>query len=284
MGDKQLKGVFKHTVKEIENGSKGCYKRTNTEFTYLRSQELKELAKTTDVKVVGVTRLKPYKVKNNDTHEEIVLFNKTVTDVDGKETVVTGLTTELKDRKGLFWTTTGYLQVGFKTYIQLCKSLLIPLLILLGVAAGITTTVLYEPPPPPYVETDPDYDEDQQNWDEDVVKNGNDSEPAIDSTTFPGYSVLYIANATETISLVNPAVNTVDFTYSIVNADGEELYTTSKIRPGKYVPLAIGKLYSEYGSYAMSFVVKTYDIETGVECTSVTMPVVLNVGTHIHEH
>lgn len=274
-----------HTVQHIENANTGHYKPTDTEYTYLSKEMFKEMSQTEQQHIAGYTRIKPYSLTEDDARKQgkpynAVHFSKQTVDVDGKTVNVTGLRTELLEKKPFCTYTKGYLKVGLYTYVQLCKSFLPLLLLLLVLFVTIFTTVVVVKTPPapvPYVEEDPDYDEDQQDWD-DTVKNGKDSTASTDTTSFPGYSQVYIANASETVALVNPSENTVDFSYTLLDADGKELYTTSKIRPGKYIPFSIGKLYPYYGSYALTFVVRTYDTVTGVECTSVTMPVTLTVG------
>ena len=96
--------------------------------------------------------------------------------------------------------------------------------------------------------------------------------------TFPGDSTVVIDGFDGTVELVNPGTNTVDFTYTLLDGEGTELYTTSKIRPGKFVPFSIGKLFNAHGSYSCTFVVHTYDVNTGVECTSVTIPITLVIN------
>lgn len=283
----QVAGICVHTVQSVENCCTAVYKPTDTVYNYLSPAIFKELAQTEQQYIAGYTQIKQYTLteecarKQNKPYNVVHFLKQTLTD-EGKPVNVIGLRTKLADKKPAFTYTKGYLKVGLYTYVQLCKSFLPILLIILFAIAMVTTVVVITKPTPapPYVEEDPNYDEDQQDWDDnDTIKSGKDSESSIDTTSFPGYSQVYITNATETIALVNPAVNTVDFTYTLVDADGYELYTTSKIRPGKYVPFSIGKLYPNYGSYALTFIVRTYDTATGVECTSVTMPITLTVGT-----
>lgn len=279
-----------HTVQPEEHGCTAVYKPNNTEYNYLNPAMLKELAKTEQIHITGYTQITPYAMTEDDARKQnkpynAVHFLKQTMTAEGKYVNVIGLRTKLTDKKPALTYTRGYLKVGLYTYVQLCKSFLPILMVVLFTIAIVATVtiVVNQPTPSPlpsYVEEDVGYDEDQIDWNaNENVKSGTDSKACINTTSFPGYSQVYIANANETVALVNPAVNTVDFTYTIVDADGTKLYTTSKIRPGKYVPFSIGKLYPHYGSYTLAFIVRTYDTDTGIECTSITMPITLTVGT-----
>jgi hypothetical protein len=285
MANKKL--IIKHVVEDVSNVEdfkEGKYKKTDTPFTYLKKDTYDKIIQDDDeqINMLGSLVLKPYDPQQSDKRrDDIAVFEKEAVDENNNPVTGIGLITEIRTRKKFFWYTKGYLKVGPQAYVQYCKNWFILLILFLallgGCLFGVVTIYKHINQPAPYVEEDPNYDEDQQDWDNQNPKSGKDSVASADSTKFPGYSVLTIEDKNGTIDLGNPSENTVDFTYTILDSEGNELYTTSKIRPGKYVPLAVGKLYSSAGSYDITFDIRTYDVDTGAECTSVTMPVTLVV-------
>lgn len=354
-----------YVVKDIANDydnvevKTGEHKKTNVSFTYITKATYKEIVDANNDMVaaddsfptvvnVGSCALKPIKEKTDETEVDdfdTVIFEKEVPVSRGsrKMTTVIGLETRLWSKCKFGYYTKGYLYVGDHTFVGLCKNWLIPLLIILGILAflwGMTVTVVEVVDhftTPPYIETDPDYDPDQEiwtgtlpgmpeepvvtvteevveettiavseetepvketeqtsgesipvikdddyaedygDWDGSMPKSGKDSVAAEETIVFPGYSVIVLEDCNGTVDLINPTTNTVDFTYTLLDANGEELYTTSKIRPGKFVPFSIGKLFNAHGSYSCQFVVNTYDVNTGAECTGVTIPITLTI-------
>lgn len=301
----------RYVVETLINGKKGKYRKTDTEFTYYTKKQFKQVqedyAKTvaeqaqgtnTELQPIGFIRLKPCELQEIDDTRNVngvvntsievverqrydtVIFEKELPDAAAytrRNVKVVGLETQLLEKKPFLTYVKGYVAVGADKFIQWHKSLLPILLLLLGLLFGgcLITYIVTRPEPAPYIETDPDYDDEQRDWDGALPKSGKDSTAAQDTTTFPGYSTVIVTQDNPVMELVNPSINTVDFRYTVLNAEGTELYTTSKIRPGKCVPFSIGKLFNATGSYELNLIIKTFDVESGVECTSVTIPIVL---------
>lgn len=305
---------IRYIVEDVENGKIGHYKKTDTKFTYLTNKNFKQLKETckqenTDIPVIcGNVVLKPCDLQKIDDSRRVngnlvestaaieqqefdtVVFEKELPDATAytrRNVRVVGLETKLCYDKKFTWYTKGYLNVEENTYVRYCRSWIPILILILGLCfcgiLGYSGYKIYEKnnTPTKYVETDPNYEDDQYIWEGDLPKSGKDSVASEDTTTFPGYGVVVINKETPTVDLVNPIVNTVDFTYTLCDTEGKELYTTSKIRPGKYVPFAIGKLYNIVGSYQLSLIINTYDINTGEECVSVTIPITLEVTENL---
>lgn len=301
----------RYTVEKLKDGKIGKYRKKDVEFTYYTKKQFNQVVSVFEkkqaeleynaenvLKTVGYLRLKDYKMQDVDdtvtvngtvvTNAEIiekqacdtVIFEKEVRGTAHSKIKVVGLETKLLEKQPMFTYVRGYLAVGKQQYVQWCKSWLPIFILLVGlvfccVAVPVTVTKLIEHNA--YIEEDPNYDANQQNWNGKLPKSGKDSFGGEDTTTFPGYNTVIVTQEAPTMELINPAVNTVDFTYSVVDAEGNTLYTTSKIRPGKCVPFSIGKLFATKGAYDLSLVVNTYDVNDGTECTSITVPIILYV-------
>jgi hypothetical protein len=289
-----MKEVKHYIAQYIDNGKKYLYKKTETEVTYITTKAYKEILKQNrqdiaqgmarcQIETIGAIRLKAVKEEKDAEKNDTVIFEKTVYETNRNIAhTIKGLEVKLSERRNLFWYVKGYIPLATSDkYVQYCKSWLPLLLIILcmlgciiGGIIGYTNLQLKPETPDPM----PEYAEEQQLWDGDLPRSGQDSSAMQDDTTqFPGYSTVVITKKDGNVQLVNPTGNTVDFTYTISDSTRDIQYTTSKIRPGNYIDFAMGKLYPDVGEYLLNLQIATYDVADGSECTSVTMPITLIV-------
>lgn len=87
------------------------------------------------------------------------------------------------------------------------------------------------------------------------------------------YSGTFAVEKGSSIPLSNPSTNTVYFIYS-VSLNGEVLYKTNRIEPGKQVNWVVSDVLQQ-GTYDLILNVDAYDVKSGVQCQGFWFPLTI---------
>lgn len=170
-----------------------------------------------------------------------------------------------------------YIAVTRFTILPLLPFLLL-LLLLLGIICGMKNCQrepsVVEPIAPMQTEqaaesttSTPRIDDTAVPWNGELPQDSPEQDEAY--IDVPGYTDIRVNSKYPTITLLNPAGNTVYFKYIINSFDGTEpLYKTELIPEGMCVEWDAKSVLAP-GQYNLSVKILTYDVETGYPCTPI---------------
>lgn len=178
----------------------------------------------------------------------------------------------------------GYVHVGCGKYVEVINKLHRPVayvtLLCMGLAMLFLLLMLvmsfFDKDTAMPVETGPGI-ADASDWDG-AMRSGDRSAVITETIAVPGYAELGVSSDMPAVRLVNPEGNTVNMVY-IVYYGSEIIYETDGAIPaGKFLE---ADLYTPFGgisgTYEVTFVISTYDIDTNLPCNGASQTVSITV-------
>lgn len=229
------------------------YKKDELEFDYIDKKIRK---RKNNMKVIGAINPKKQTYKKN--REQLFIESQ------GKEYVL--------DIKHSFLPSLGYLEVGKSTYVSIvnpnCK---VWCMLLVVLCLGIALMGYFDEMKTVWLENEI-VDEFLTEDGEDIMyENPIEKESVQETITIPGYANIRVSSESPSVSLINPAGNTVYMKYIILNGE-EIIYETKAFASDKMVRVNMKELLC-VGKHNLTFMIQTFDMDTQESCNGATQKV-----------